>query len=70
MLSRRQFQAFSNQGHNSIRKRFPRSNLYFIKRNVSDQLLASPKTCLNQISLAAETKGDVAGDFEAGQDKH
>ena len=60
----------------SIRRRFPRANMYFIELNVSDQRLASQKSCLNQINLAEKSIRDVkiipalpAGDFEVGQDQ-
>ena len=60
----------------SIRRRFPRANIYFIELNFSDRLLASQKSCLNQINLAAKSIRDVkiipalpAGDFEVGQDE-
>ena len=59
----------------SIRRRFPRANMYFIELNFSDRLLANQKSCLNQINLAAKSIRDIkiipvlpAGDFEVGQD--
>ncbi|XP_041350844.1 uncharacterized protein LOC121369825 isoform X2 [Gigantopelta aegis] len=59
----------------SIRKCFPRSKILFIELNFSDRLLASQKTCLNQINLAAKTMRNIqiipalhACDFEVGQD--
>ena len=60
----------------SIRRRFPRANMYFIELNFSDRLLASQKSCLNQINLAAKSIRDVkiipalpAADFEVEQDQ-
>ena len=60
----------------SIRRRFPRANMYFIELNISDRLLASQKSCLNQINLAAKSISDIkiipalpTGDFEVGQDQ-
>ena len=50
--------------------------MYFIELKFSDRLLASQKSCLNQIHLAAKSIRDVtfisaltAGDFEVGQDE-
>ena len=60
----------------SIRRRFPRANMYFIELKFSDRLLASQKSCLNQINLAAKSIKDIkiipalpAGKFEVGQDE-
>ena len=56
---------------------FPRSNLYFIELNISEQLLASQKTCfqLNQFGCK-KTARDIkitlappADDVEVGQDQ-
>ena len=50
--------------------------MYFIELHLSDRLLASKKSCLNQIKLAAKTIRDIknipalsAGDFDVGQDQ-
>ena len=60
----------------SIRKRFPRAKIFFIELAFSDRLLASKKSCLNQINLAAKTIRDIkiipalpAADFEVEQDQ-
>jgi len=59
----------------SLRKTFPKSKLYFVELNFSNRLLASQKSCLNQINLAIKSLRDVkiipaiaASDFEVGQD--
>ena len=50
--------------------------MYFIELKFSDRLLASQKSCLNQINLAAKSIRDIkiipalpAGDFEVGLDQ-
>ena len=56
----------------SIRRRFPRANMYFIELNFSDRLLASQISSLNQFNLAAKSIRDIKiipGDFEVGQDQ-
>ena len=60
----------------SIRRCFPRANMYFKELNFSERLLASKKSDLNQINLAAKWIRDIkiipalpADDFEVGQDQ-